>query len=77
MRSARHQQKKGLVQTTAKAGQTERRALVPSPGIVASGRLTMCYAIRERGPKQPSLGELDPAMHGFISFDGNKNRGEF
>ena len=28
-------------------------------------------------PRQPSLGERDPAMHGFISFDGNKNRGEF
>src|SRR5438552_14861248 len=45
---------------------------VPSPGIVASGRLTMCYATRKRGPKQPSLSELDAAMHGFISFDGNK-----
>ena len=44
------------------AGQTESRALIPSPGIVASGRLTMCYTIRERGPKQASLGELDPAI---------------
>ena len=67
----------GLVQTMGTAGQTESRALIPSPGIVASGRLTMCYTIRERGPRQPSLGELNPAMHGFISFDDKKNRGEF